>query len=51
MTIYYYFRFFFLIPVNMKKFEKAHGSFERALDYAKSLGMNFLNVHVDANNI
>lgn len=27
-----------LAEVNMKKYEKAHGSFERALDHAKSLG-------------
>lgn len=28
----------------MKKYEKAHGSFERALDHAKSLGMQNFNI-------
>lgn len=42
----------------MKKYEKAHGSFERALDHAKSLGMeNFQYIldhdllHLFVNNI
>lgn len=35
---------FLFVLVNMKKYEKAHGSFERALDHAKSLGMRNFNI-------